>query len=165
MSSFLILIIALPILSGVLFVAKQQYIKHEMKEALEIEQLTTLTIQPNEIVWHDVGEELIIHQQKFDVKEIIQHTNGAITVKGLFDDEEQKLDEWLQNSFQSKKNNKHFLVKVFFPSYVNNNFLRKIIVNETLIMKGFPLPTVEKIFTSYLSLKKPPPKGRMISFT
>ena len=88
--SFLLLLNALPFLMSFLFSLHQLWIRHEMLEKLEIENLHHITVNLKNLHWEEEGKELMIGGRMFDVNSMTIIGDKAI-LKGLFDDEETRL--------------------------------------------------------------------------
>lgn len=147
----------MPLFLGIGFLLQQQWIKHEMKEALEKKQLTTIQLKHSEIIWYEENEELLIGNEKFDVKEWDIDKNGIATVKGLFDTDEKKLDEFLAKSMHNGSTTNLLLQKIFYSVYLekvfhffsNNisNYARKYLVKQD-----------DEFYKGYLTIFTPPPQ-------
>ena len=162
-TAFLLLPLALaPLLLSFVFIVQQQYIWLNMEMALEEEELVTLTLSSEEIIWNKKGRELIINGSLFDVSSFEHDGDGGYTVTGLFDNQEQQLYLKLKSLINSKQQSAGFgsaFQKWFSILYddvlhvnsIANNFgkalLRVIPVNSLY----FP--------QSYLAIITPPPKS------
>lgn len=92
-----------PVLLSVVFIAQQQYIWLNMEMALEEEELITLTLSSEEVVWNKKGKELIVNGSMFDVRSIKPDGDGGYTVTGLYDKQEQELYSRMESLLNSKK--------------------------------------------------------------
>jgi hypothetical protein len=86
-----------------------------MEEKLEEEQLTSVTISANDFTWYEEGKEIIINDHLFDVKNITKMPSDSLLVSGLYDYQEQKLhndlDNWMKNEGNSSNQNSQTIVK------------------------------------------------------
>lgn len=157
-SSFFILCITVsPLVFGVALLLQQQWIKHEMKEALEKKQLTTIKIHQAELVWYEENEELLIAGEKFDVKEWNIDKNGIATLKGLFDKDEKKLDEVLATSMNKNNTTNLLWQKIFYSVYLEkeihiSNHSISCFIQKHLIKQD------SQFSKGYLTIFTPPPQ-------
>jgi hypothetical protein len=79
----------MPVLFTLLFLFKQQLIRHEMKEKLETSLLQTITINEKDVVWMD-NHEIWVNEHMFDIH-IKKLENGVYTFTGLYDEQETNL--------------------------------------------------------------------------
>jgi len=124
LAASMLVCLAAPIFFLVAFFIKQQHIQHEMKEKLEYTSLQTIAIKMSEFKWVKKGKEIIINGQLFDVKAIVINKNEII-VTGLFDDDENKLEEVFLSVMHQKKNepapiNKLILKFILTPAFIKN---------------------------------------------
>ena len=115
----LLLIVAVPLLFSVAFVIKQKLIQDKMREKLELASVQTITIPLAEITWAKKDKEAIINGKLFDVKEL-SISGNAITLKGLFDNEEDQLVVKIKDIVKDKKSNGTMsdqLRCIFLPFY------------------------------------------------
>lgn len=69
------------------------WVRFEMREALEQQQLQTLVINKSAIHWVEEGKELTINGALFDVAEAKAMNDTQVCVKGIFDYQEQAIEE------------------------------------------------------------------------
>jgi hypothetical protein len=86
------------------------WIKYEMIERLENEQLHRIVLMPEDVHWHEKGSELNIDGQLFDVKDY-KEESGKFVCWGIFDREETALVNWVENNTE-KNEDDIFLSKV-----------------------------------------------------
>lgn len=102
-----------------LFVCHWQ-IKMEMKNKLEDSSLLVITLSKRSIIWLEKQHELIVNNQLFDVKQIVDESSEHITISGLYDKTEdaiwQKIDK--ANSPFSKKQH---LISGFLKQLISNH--------------------------------------------
>lgn len=85
-----------------------------MLEELETQQLTTITVQANEIQWVKEGKECLLQGELFDVKNM-HVSNDQIILKGLFDEAEKKIKKSIEDNAKNEhqSNKAQQLVKLF----------------------------------------------------
>jgi hypothetical protein len=99
----MLLLSALQVLVAVSFVVQQQYIQWSMKEALEKEKLSTITIASEDLKWHKKGKEILHYHHLFDVKSIEEIKPGVLQITGLYDYEEQELHRQVGDNIEKNK--------------------------------------------------------------
>jgi hypothetical protein len=137
-ASLFILIGFTPLLFVIYTSIKQQEIRHNMKQQLEIKMLHTITLAKNEVHWLKDGKEILINGRMFDVKGSHPAGNGKISFTGLYDDDEtalvNKMNKNQENEnkaggkllaqlfqlLQSPCNNT--VTEVLIPSFITNHF-------------------------------------------
>lgn len=116
----LLLIVAVPLFFSAGFILQQQLIKHQMKQELARELLQTVRMPAADAVWLNEKQELMIEGRLFDVEDW-QIEKDELTVTGLFDEDEDKLNKQLQVFADQKENSQsplNNLVSEFFSSPV-----------------------------------------------
>ena len=58
--------------------------------------LHTVVLQSDKIQWIRAGEEIELNDRMFDIKDINYHSDGTVTITGLFDEEETALIKQLK---------------------------------------------------------------------
>lgn len=126
----LLIITGIPFFLSVLFIGRQQYVRHQMKEQLENENLISLTIPAGNLHWYKAGKELLIDGQFFDVKSIHEVEGEGYRVTGLYDHHEKQLHEMLGNSLRDKPGNETppFLIVKLFLSF------------NAILQEEYPIP-------------------------
>lgn len=102
---------------------KQQHIQHKMKEKLEYASLQTITFKKSEFKWVKKNKEIIIAGQLFDVKSIAIKKDEII-VTGLFDDDENKLEQVFSSVMHQKKNETTPILKLILKFILTPAFTR-----------------------------------------
>lgn len=92
----LLLITSIPCLLFVYYQSAQWYIRHEMEEKLENEQLQTIVVPVSEVNWYKKNKEIIVGGKLFDVKSVVYH-DGMARFTGLYDDQETNIKAQLEN--------------------------------------------------------------------
>lgn len=120
---------AMPAMMAIRFVVSSQIAEHKIIEALEKGSYQVLTFKAQQIQWIEEGKELLVDGKLFDVKDCRQN-DGNIEVTGLFDKEEDDLQEKYKRLINSNTENPEHtsLLKIFFTP-----FLITIPEDETMI--------------------------------
>jgi hypothetical protein len=156
----MLLMVAVPLFFFIGFVVKERMIKNEMRENLESLSLKTITINEADVQWLD-DKEVVINGNLFDVKSYTV-ADGKITLTGLFDTDEVKLHNQLQNFVQQKDDSNtplnQLVFKFFFtPLYINSSAASY--ENTIQILSHQYLPFIENSLPeNYLYKSAPPPK-------
>lgn len=98
----LLSITILPLLLFLFFVAHQNYIRWQMEEKLEHEQLTSITLNESEFRWHKKDKEIIFNGHFFDVKTIKKIAGNKLLITGLYDYQEQQLHNTISKLLNKK---------------------------------------------------------------
>jgi len=120
---------AMPAMMAVRFVVSTQIAEHKIFEQLEKGICHVHTFTKQQIQWVKEGKELLVEGKLFDVKEYRQNA-GNIEVTGLFDEEEDDLQEKYKGLInRNTENPEHTsLLTIFFTP-----FLITIPQDETMI--------------------------------
>jgi hypothetical protein len=145
-----------------LFMAFSAYrrssIQHEMKERLEKEQLVSISINENELVWVKLEKEIFYNGNMFDVK-AYEIKNGKVHLKGLFDEQEKELNDVVNRQMKNSSTpNYHLLIQ--FLQLLQNNFLNEVAL-PTAFYTSHQLKYIQyadRIKENNLSIIIPPPK-------
>ncbi|MEP6595046.1 MAG: hypothetical protein ABJA71_03825 [Ginsengibacter sp.] len=133
-----------------------------MREALEKESLETINISSDGVKWVNKGKEILISGHMFDV-ESYEQTGNNLRVTGLFDTEEDYLNEQIKKNEQQESNgnnNKYtlligLLMQTFFAE--NNTAFNKNISDAGL--NKFQFSFDENLYSTSLGTIIPPPKS------
>ena len=87
------------------FYAKQQSIRHGMKEQLEEKMLQTIVLADKDIHWFKPGKEIVVEGEMFDIKSASYQDDGFVVFTGLFDEEETLLVKQLKQKQQDENTN------------------------------------------------------------
>jgi hypothetical protein len=162
-SLFFILLGFVPMLFVLVFVIKQQNVRNRMKERLEQEMLHTIVIAENEFHWTEEGKEIFVHGRMFDVKSI-EHFNGRVIVRGLYDDEETALNKSFNESWKKKSSHQRQLLAQLFQS------LRGFYCDAMpdFLAQAYPLKELNdtsspKLITQFKLILTPPPRRTVLS--
>lgn len=157
----LLFAVAAPLLFFTCFFAKQKWIEHEMEEQLENASLKTITVDIGAIQWVKQNKEVVIAGKLFDIRSFTIAA-GKITLTGLYDKDEDILNEQMKNFVQQKNGPNTPLSQVvfnlLFPPLYNNNADTFGQHPWRLITHYFTPYREEKILSKYLSIISPPPK-------
>jgi hypothetical protein len=160
--AFIVLLaVTAPILFFSGFLVKQLLIQHEMEEKLETASLQTISIDVTAIQWLKKNKEAVIDGKSFDVK-TYNISGNKIILTGLFDDEEDNLNNQLKDFIQQKNGandpSSSTVIKFLFPPLYNNTAAS----TDQLVWQNVPhhfMPyKAEKVVEKYLSSDIPPPR-------
>jgi hypothetical protein len=157
----MMLALAAPLFFFACFFTRQKWIEHQMEEQLENASLRTITIDIDAIQWVKKNKEVIIAGKLFDVRSFTLEA-GKITLTGLYDTDEDNLNEQMKNFVQQKNGANAPLNQVVFnllfpPLY--NNTADAEAQNPWQVISNHFIPYQEaKIPSKYLSILSPPPK-------
>ena len=110
-------LVSLPMLYSVYLYAKKQAIRHEMKEKLENEALTTVRIQNDSIQWIEAGKEILVNKRMFDIKTATQDGN-YIVFTGLYDDEEKAIESKMEKHTEENSTSTKLLKLISHLNFV-----------------------------------------------
>jgi hypothetical protein len=119
---------ATPVLLTVWMLCLQAWIRHEMLEKLEKENLETLVLRTEEIHWKEKGKELLIDGQLFDVLNMTP-TAAGYRVSGLWDTAEtaikNNLDQTLEHQQERREQGSQIYAMIlgimFYPPPESEN--------------------------------------------
>lgn len=156
------MLLALP---GTLFVSyqvKQWRIKHLMEERLEKDNLQTLIIESDQLVWEEEGKELMIEGTLFDVKEIKQLENGKTEIKGLFDQQEteiKKLASDLATSSSSSEKRAKISAQLLSITFYFQSSASPEFFSPDACPSVYQIRKPDYLIDTFLSIHCPPPKA------
>jgi hypothetical protein len=157
-SSFILLGFA-PVLFTAFFVLKQQQIRHRMKEQLEIQQLHTILLASDEVVWAKEGKEIWLDGKLFDVKSAEQK-NGIITFQGLFDEEETALNKRFHDNWNKQSSEQNKKLALLFQTLQTIYFtLSADIPVQTNLHSLFSFSPAPGLPTQVRTILTPPPQA------
>jgi len=156
-----LLLVAIPLIFSIYTVAKLAIIKCQMSEALESEQLQTITVSESDIKWIIPGKELLIKGNLFDV-ESYKYTQNKLEIKGLYDKEEDNVQDHVAKMFHQKQEentaDNTALVSLFFQTlFIEKNTFSKSNLAVTIVRK-INYSFTEKLVSSNSDILIPPPK-------
>lgn len=156
----LLLIVAVPLFFSAAFIIKQKHVQYQMREKLEQASLQTITVPSTEIIWVKKDKEVIINGKLFDVKSISIAGNNT-TIKGLFDDVEERLLAKLKDAINLKKETGNHVAGqvscIFLPLY-SETVSFHIQCDWKTVSTDFPTYStlIPEVYTSSTA---PPPKN------
>ena len=115
------------------YFAKKIHYQYNYKERNENKAISTIVLDSSTLQWEDVGEELIVNNNLFDVATIAYH-KGIATITGWYDEEETKLTTAF-NYHNNKE--KHLTITPLFCHYFfgkNVTFSYQIILQYTEVI-------------------------------
>jgi hypothetical protein len=127
-----------------------------MKKKLESENLQTITIAENKVVWMD-KHEIWVNNRMFDIHSKILK-NGVYTFTGLYDEKETLLVEKHKRSSE-KNNHENKLISLLFKC-LQNIFSSSIYFNSETSTRGFHVNNflTSSLANPFLARLTPPPK-------
>ena len=132
-----------------------------MDQALENEQLQTLTVSQSDIKWLHPGKEMLINGRLFDVKSFKQIEN-TLEIKGLFDEKEESFQQLIISLFHHKQtgnsNTNTAIVNLFFQALFTDKSISFKINREDFLLKKKYFVFAETLVSSNSEILIPPPK-------
>ncbi len=109
----------MPVIFSGYFILKQLSIRESMEERLESEALEEFTFPVSELVWLKPQKEILLNGKHFDIK--TYKINGdRVSVKGLFDEKEQKLKLLLAVDLEETEEGTNIMHGIFLTYYFHN---------------------------------------------
>lgn len=159
-SLFLLSLAALPVIVSFVLVIQQCWIRHEMLEKLENENLHMITLHSSEVTWAKKDKELILGSTLFDVKYSIKK-NDTIQFYGLFDNEESNLLKRIDENTANNNKEKSITNIMVFLNHLT--FLHTKTADFSVVSFNGQLTQYLKKtsipYSPYLSKFSPPPDG------
>ena len=88
-STILLLVLVMePVIYPFALQMRQRSIQHKMKERLEDGMLHSITLAKSELRWVKPGKEIVLGENMFDIKTMIDQGNGILLITGIYDYEE-----------------------------------------------------------------------------
>lgn len=100
-----------PLVIMLSFNIARQIIRHKMKEKLKTENLQTIVVAEQDVVWMD-KHEIWINGYMFDIHSKVLE-NGFYTFTGLYDEAETRLVEKNRDITKKNKSEHRFLTQIF----------------------------------------------------
>jgi hypothetical protein len=100
---FFILLTAIPLLTPFYIHLQQRHIRHQMKEKLEQQYLTTVVLEKKSVHWIKPGKEILLGDRMFDIK-TVQTDQDHFIFTGLYDDEETNVVNKMKD-YRKQENN------------------------------------------------------------
>ena len=158
--SVLLFLIAAPAVFFICFTARQQWIKYDMKQQLEISSLHTITIPINSINWKENNKEILLDGKLFDIASYTI-SDGQITIHGLFDEEEDNFNRDIKSTLLQKgKSNtqlQNLAIKFLLLPLFNEQFIF-CIQNHLLFAPDYFATHTVRLLQMPFSITAPPPK-------
>ena len=155
------LLIMAPLFLFLGFSIKQKLVQFEMREKMENSRLQTITLKVNKLHWVNEGKEILLDGKLFDV-ESFTVSNTDITLTGLFDGKEDRMQQHLRNFLHQKNSTSSPLNQLafkflFFPIYPVQNTVH---VNDILAYTSHRFFSyAEKICQQTFTIITPPPRA------
>ncbi len=162
LSVLTLLLVAIPFMFSVFSVAKLVIIKAQVSKALESEQLQTILVTENDAKWITPGKEILIKGKLFDV-ESFKCTNNNLEVTGLFDKEEDNLQDHVNNMFHQKQqgnaaDSTTLINLIFHILYTEKNTPFKTDM-AVILLKKYHFGFSENLVSVNSDIHLPPPKA------
>lgn len=90
-------VILVPMMAPASLLVQKWWVKWEMKEKLEKDDLQWVTVASNEVKWYITGKECIIAGKMFDVKQV-REQEGKLLLLGIFDEKETEIEKKLSST-------------------------------------------------------------------
>lgn len=143
----------MPLLFSFYFIIHQKVIRYRMEEKLEKSFLQTIRIKKEDLVWVKKGKEIRIGNHLFDIKSI-KENNGVCEIKGLYDDDEDLLQEQLDESQRNTdQQSQKSLLSFFFQLYT---------ASENTYYEKINTPTLSE-YSNYFSFYLPSPFSELLT--
>lgn len=150
-ATFLLLIVAIPLFLSIGFLLTQLTIQFQMEYELETAARQKFTLGTNQVHWIKKNKEILINGKFFDLKSFTVNKDSII-VEGIFDEEEDSLNEKYSDLIDHKKQ------KYPFCNSLSLTFL--FIFNATLPPSS---PSLELNLLSKCSKRWHQPSNNIIS--
>ena len=149
----------MPVLFTLLFLYKQQLIRHEMKEKLEEEMLHTIVVHVAEVQWVKYKKEIRFQDKMFDVKSITVK-NGHYIFTGLYDEEETALNNYFKKNTEQKNESGSQVLSTLFHllQSVYSENPDEILVFKNISKAYRPL-ILHNISSPFINILTPPPQA------
>jgi len=149
----------MPLLFTLLFLYKQQLIRHEVKEKLEDKLLHTIIVPEAEVEWVRHNKEISIKDRLFDIKSF-SIKNGQYVFTGLYDDEETTLINDFEKNTEQKNEGEHQVLSTLFqllqsmyPGYSDETLIFRS------ISKAYRPLILQNISSPFINILTPPPQA------
>lgn len=156
-TSFLLLLAAMPLIYILFFRVQQQSIRKKMKERLEAQVLHTVTIPENEVHWIKNAKEILINSRMFDIRSY-KIQNGEYIFWGLYDDDESILLKQLQKNQQNNSRDDKLLVQFLqFLQSCYHNQQEEFVFCENMNCPKL-IGNTPSLHSGFISIFSPPPQ-------
>jgi len=149
----------MPVLFTLLFLYKQQLVRHEMKEKLEEEMLHTIIVPVAEVQWVKYNKEIHFQDKMFDI-ESITVKNGQYIFTGLYDDDETALNNYFEKNTEQKNESGYQVLSTLFQllqsMYSENPDATLVFKN---ISKAYRPLILHNISSPFINILTPPPQA------
>ncbi len=117
----LVVISFLPMAIPGILLLQKSYVRWEMREKLEEEQLQTIRVKASAVQWSFFGNECRIEGKMFDVKKTAQDGDFLI-LTGLFDDRETEIEKDITRNCEEDEQETVFLFMTLTAVKPQNNY-------------------------------------------
>jgi hypothetical protein len=147
----------MPVIFSICFIVQLKITQHEAKEKLEQSMLQTVHLKKEEFSWYKKGKEIRIGKHLFDVKSI-KEENCLFIITGLYDVQEDELNELLEKMENKQKNSSHNkLCGFFFHAYYSIPSSQITEPLATEIKNDFPAFYLAALLSPAKKITSPPP--------
>ena len=148
----------MPVMFTLFFLYKQQLIRHEMKEKLELEMLHTIIVPEAEVKWVKYKKEIRVTGKMFDVKSFTVKKDQYI-FKGLYDDEETVLNNYFERSTDQKDERVFHILSTLFKilQSIYPGDPDELVISKNIAKEYFPL-ILQHISSPHINILTPPPQ-------
>lgn len=153
---------AAPMASTLVLKMQQWRLWHAMEEAMEKQNLTTITVPAGELQWVRKGKEINWHGRYFDVKTIAQQPDGHYRLTGLYDEDEKSIKLALHTSGEGHQKESgramwQFISLLSAAPLTNSSFAIAGIATAYIFYRH---PAQDnRLFAEHADVPTPPPLG------
>ena len=149
----------MPAIFSVCFIIHLKVTQHEAKEKLEQSMVQMLHLKKEEFSWYKKGKEIRIGKNLFDVKSINEE-NGLFIITGLYDLQEDELNELLEKMQNKQKNSsQNKLCNFFFHAYFSIPLSHIIEPLASKIKSDYPGFHLAVLLSPAKKIPSPPPNA------
>lgn len=153
----LVLVLAVPLLFMACLQLKLWYVQHEAKERLEKESLTTIQLQKQEFFFINGKSEIRIGKHFFDYKSYQKNHDGSYTFTGIFDVDEQKIHQVIEDMHQKSDAAHHATIQKWIQFTWFQSFSQFIIHHPWYTNPTIPNNKLGELCNGYKWIAVPPP--------
>ena len=156
--SFFIIIILCPVVIFYSLSIYQKVVQHQMEEKMEQTCLQTIVVKNGTFEWIKIGKEILVNGKMFDVKSY-SDKGDEIVFQGLYDDDEKKILNEINDLVNNKKNSSlptvDFLKIILMPSVVetSEDYIKKLFDSNMQVFFSYSESAVHQTSPIFI----PPP--------
>ncbi len=160
-ATFLLLIVAIPLFLSIVFLLTQLTIQFQMEYELETAATQKFTLGADQVHWIKKNKEILINGKFFDLKSFTVNIDSII-VEGIFDEDEDALNEKYSDLIDHKKQTHPFCNSLAFLFIFNATLPPSSPSLELNLLskcsKKWHQPSYN-IISQFLRVNTPPPIG------